>query len=322
MTISVVTPTFNRVLLLTRCYESLVAQSCQDFEWVVVDDGSTDETAASVRRWSTEAPFVVRLVQQQNRGKHVALNHAFATDLREYVLLLDSDDALAPEAVASLTKSLVHSDSRAVGLIGNRHALDTGTVIGRPMPDGLELTTGRELRERFGITGDTMRVYRSDVLRAHPFPVCDGERFMPENVVFDAIDHDHLVAVTHDVVYLCDYQETGLSANVMEQRAANPRGFAASLESSAWISERPLVAIKYTLKYQVWSKVFLGTFDAQGFRRRGIFRTCLPVAAALWKLRLPRFIFETRNWASPATTSPSQSALRRGDGDTARKSSG
>lgn len=302
--ITVVTTTYNRRALLERCYQSLLEQSSRDFDWLIVDDGSTDTTTDAVALWQTEADFAIRLIHKSNGGKHTALNRAFASDLGDYVLLLDSDDLLAREGIQRVMDALQSvRDGLPAGLIGHTHDLVTGRVVGLPLPSNVGLTTGRELRERHGVTGDTLRVYRADLLAHFAFPEFAGERFMPENVLFDEIDAHHRVVVTHEVIHLCDYQDDGLSSNIQRHRALSHQGFAAGLESTAWISRRPRWIVEYTLKYQVWSRVFRGDYGRKGFRRRIAFWLCLPVAATLHRLRRPSFIFQTLEWRQSPSAS-------------------
>jgi glycosyltransferase involved in cell wall biosynthesis len=294
MTFTVLTPTYNRLSLLGRCYKSLLRQTTMDFEWLVVDDGSTDGTSECVEGWSRSAPFRIRLLKKDNGGKHTAINVALDSDLRRYVILLDSDDALADGGIEVLARIMAGTAPAPVGVIGNRYDIHSGALIGKAIPDGVARASGRDLRERYNVQGDTLRVYRSDVLRQHRFPEFPGERFVPENVIFDPIDKDHELQVTREVIYLCEYQETGLSAAVMRHRALSPRGFAASLESSAWIARKPSAILEYTLKYQVWCKQFIGCYGLHKFRRKIVYLVCLPGAVALNALRRPRFIFSTR----------------------------
>lgn len=294
MSFTVITPTYNRAGLLRRCYESLTRQTCLDLEWLVVDDGSTDGTAEMVAGWARTAPFGIRLLRQPNGGKARALNRALDCDLRRFTILLDSDDALAEDAIGVLTAVIERAPTDCAGVIGNMHDMQTRSVIGRPVPEGIELSTGLELREQYGVRGDTVRVYRSDVLQRYRFPAFPGERFVPENVLFDPIDRRHRLAVARDPIYLCEYQPEGLTADVMRLRARNPRGFAASLESSAWVARKPREIVKSTLKYQVWCRQFFGEFAGPGFRRSAVYRLCLPVAVVLNAVRRPGFIFDTR----------------------------
>ena len=294
--ITVLTATYNRADLLRRCFESLLMQDAE-FEWLVIDDGSTDGTPEAVESWRTEAPFPVRLLSKPNGGKHSALNAALRAGLGKFTVLLDSDDALAPNALGRLTTMVNMAYGDLGGVIGNCHDHKSGVVIGSPIPSSLTWTTGRELREHWGVVGDTFRMYRSELLCRHPFPEFPGEKFVPENVVFDAIDDCARLLVTHDVMYLCDYQPRGLSAEIMHHRAQSPRGFATGLESTAWISRRVRLIVEYTLKYQVWCKVFLGTYGWSHFRRKGVYVICLP-AAVLFKVgHRPAFIFAARELA-------------------------
>ena len=96
-TFTVFTPTCNRCATLPRVYASLAAQTFRDFEWLIVDDGSTDCTAALVDKWTAQADFPIRYLRQENRGKHIASNRAVREARGELFLVLDSDDACVPQ---------------------------------------------------------------------------------------------------------------------------------------------------------------------------------------------------------------------------------
>ena len=300
MRLTILTTTYNRIGLLHRCFESLTDQAEDDFEWFVVDDGSTDETTRTVQEWQREAKFPIRLLSKENGGKHTALNAAIKEPLGDYVLFLDSDDALAPGAIQRLKVLADECDQlSAAGIIGNRHALQDGGLVGSPIPPEVSLTTGRELRERYGVTGDTLRVYQAKILRRYPLPHFEGEQFLPENIMFDQIDAAHRVLAAREVLYLCDYRPDGLSARILSHRAHSPHGFAVSLESSAWISRNSWQVVRYTLKYQVWSRRFFGNYGRAAFRRRVAYYVCLPAAELLYRLRKPAFIFDSYARARP-----------------------
>jgi glycosyltransferase involved in cell wall biosynthesis len=144
--ITVFTPTYQRADTLPRVYESLVAQTSRDFEWLIIDDGSTDETVDLVRRWiSDDPPFAIRYVYQENRGKHVADNRAVAEARTELIATLDSDDRYLPQTIASfleiwrgIPERERSSFSGAVALC----ALENGTIVGDPFPEDV-LDIGR-----------------------------------------------------------------------------------------------------------------------------------------------------------------------------------
>jgi glycosyltransferase involved in cell wall biosynthesis len=223
--ITVLTPTYNRAHTLDRAYQSLVAQTAQDFEWLVVDDGSTDGTPALLRDLRARAPFPLRVVAQANGGKHVALNAGSDAAAGEWVLILDSDDALVPDALATIRGAIAaRADPDVVGLCFRKAAFD-GTIVGIAAPEAdpvfLSPTHAGQL-----FRGDLAYVFRAVSLRAHPFPVIAGEIFFPELYVWNRIGDDgRILCFPSRAIYLCEYLPDGYSANFAHNLRRNPRGF-------------------------------------------------------------------------------------------------
>ena len=119
MTVTVFTPTYNRAYILPKLYESLKKQICNDFEWLIVDDGSTDETEKIVRGWLTEETFPVRYIKQLNGGKHAAINRGVLETKSELFFIVDSDDQLTPDAIAIIKQKYqeVRDDDTVAGII-------------------------------------------------------------------------------------------------------------------------------------------------------------------------------------------------------------
>jgi len=225
--LSIVTPTWNRAYTLARLADSIAAQGSRDFEWILVDDGSTDETPELAEALSGRGDLPAFLFRRKpNGGKHTALNEALELATGEYVLVVDSDDALPPDAVERIARALVpyRSDPGVAGLVGLR-ADPAGAVIGDRFPEGApprDLAT-ISFRERVG--GDKAEVVRLEVLKRYPFPVLAGERFLGEGVVWHRMAFDGLrFATVNDAFYLCDYRPDGLSARSLALRIANPKG--------------------------------------------------------------------------------------------------
>ncbi len=227
--ITIFTPTYNRAYILTRLYESLVAQTCRDFEWIVVDDCSTDDTAALLQRWAAEGRVNMRyILLPQNGGKHAAINHGVAAARAPWFFIVDSDDHLLDDAVewAVARAAEAQADPSVGGISGTRVHHD-GTRIGSPASfDDLECLP-TELALKHGITGDMAEIWRTDVLRALPFPVFEGERFCPEALVwFRIADRGLRVRYYCHPTYVCEYLGDGLTASIVRQRASSPQASA------------------------------------------------------------------------------------------------
>jgi glycosyltransferase involved in cell wall biosynthesis len=198
---TVLTPTFNRAHTLSRVWESLRAQTFQAFEWVVVDDGSTDGTEELIRRWS--APFPVRYLRQDNRGKHVAMNRGVEVARGELIATLDSDDACVP---AALERFDVHWCSIPVerrtafyGVVC--HCADpSGRRIGDPFPAQVVDARGLDCRYLWGVRGEKWGVVRADLMRARPFPEKPERTRIPESVVWDRIGQVYLARFVNEAL--------------------------------------------------------------------------------------------------------------------------
>ncbi len=184
---TVLTPTHNRAHTLHRVYESLNAQTLRDFEWLVVDDGSIDNTANIIREWSTQASFPIRYYYQSNSGKHVALNRALPLALGKLTLIADSDDSFVPN---TLERFLFHWDSvpkdQQEQFCGVTCLVqdESGQQIGGKYPFDPTDSSLLEVFYRYGVRQEQWSLYRTDVLRAFPFPEVSGEKFVLEGVVW------------------------------------------------------------------------------------------------------------------------------------------
>ena len=192
MLFTIFTAAFNRAWSLPRTYESLLQQSTGDFEWVLVDDGSTDQTSVLVERWAAEAPFPVRYFYQRHRGKHVAFNAGVRQAAGELFVSLDSDDQLKPDALLVLRTAwfAIPERQRYSGLqtlCEDQYGLLVGTRFPSSPLDVGEIV----LKGRLKVRGDKMRCRRTDVLRQYPFPEVEGIRFIPESFITYRIDRHY-----------------------------------------------------------------------------------------------------------------------------------
>ncbi len=225
--VSVITATWNRAHLLRRCYDSLCEQDPLPFEWIVVDDGSTDNTSDVLSSLEKSAPFSVRCFTQPNAGKHRAVNLAAAAVAGELALILDSDDMLTPQALAVVGREwkAIPADARAryAGLVG--HSVDShGAMIGKPFPAESEHVPSLRLFHSARVQGDKLFVHRAEILRQHPFPAFSGESFVSEGIVWDRIRTTYRYRLLNEALQIVEYQRDGLSARSLETRVRNPAG--------------------------------------------------------------------------------------------------
>lgn len=214
--ITVFTPTYNRAHLLPRLYDSLCKQTSFDFEWLVVDDGSTDNTQSLFNEWSYTKEFNIRYIKQNNGGKHRAINNGVNLANGQLFFIVDSDDWLSIDAIETIKSCealLKNSGGRFAGICCLRNYPD-GSIIGTTFRgDYVDALTYE--RGKIGITGDKSEIYYTEVLRRYPFPEIDGERFCPEALIWNRISEDGLkLRYFNKAIYYCDYQPDGLTSRI------------------------------------------------------------------------------------------------------------
>lgn len=225
--LTIFTPAYNRAHTLPRTYESLCKQSCKDFIWLIVDDGSTDNTAELVRGWqSRDNGFEIQYVYKENGGMHTAHNTAYENIKTELNVCIDSDDKMGENAVEKILSKWedVKNDGYA-GIIGLDADFD-GNIIGKGFPNDLTETSVIDYYTKGG-AGDKKMVYRTDIINKYPpYPVFEGEKYVSLAYKYRLIDQDYKLAVLDEVLCNVEYQADGSSNNMLHQYIKNPRGFA------------------------------------------------------------------------------------------------
>lgn len=225
--LTIFTPAYNRAHTLPRTYESLCRQSCKDFIWLIVDDGSADNTAELVRDWqSRDNGFEIQYIYKENGGMHTAHNVAYANIHTELNTCIDSDDMLADGAVEMILNKWAEVKGKGyAGIVGLDADFD-GKIIGKGFPDGLAETTLTGYYAAGG-SGDKKLVYRTDVIKQYPpYPVFEGEKYVALAYKYRLIDQDYKLAVLDEVLCNVEYQPDGSSGTMWKQYLRNPKGFA------------------------------------------------------------------------------------------------
>lgn len=226
-TLTVFTPAYNRAHTLPRTYESLLAQDCKDFVWLIVDDGSSDNTAELVKQWQAkDNGFEIRYIYKENGGMHTAHNTAYENIDTELNICIDSDDKLAFGAVEMILKKWNEVKHLGyAGLIGLDSDFD-GNLIGKGFSDGMSETTLMGYYAAGG-SGDKKLVYRTDVINQYPpYPVFEGERYVALAYKYRLIDQDYKLAVINEVLCNVEYQVDGHSTGMWKEYVRSPKGFA------------------------------------------------------------------------------------------------
>ena len=225
--LTIFTPAYNRAHTLPRTYESLCAQTCKDFIWLVVDDGSSDGTGDLVRSWQArDNGFEIQYIYKENGGMHTAHNTAYENIHTELNTCIDSDDKLAPGAVEKiLSKWETVRDMGYAGIIGLDADFD-GNILGRGFPEDMTETSVIGYYVAGGL-GDKKLVYRTDIINSYPpYPVFEGEKYVSLSYKYRLIDQTYKMAVLDEVLCHVEYQPDGSSNTMWRQYLLNPKGWA------------------------------------------------------------------------------------------------
>lgn len=211
------TPAYNRAYILPKLYESLRKQTSKDFEWIIVDDGSTDDTKVVYEGFKQDF-FPIRYIKQPNAGKHIAVNKGVELARGKWFFIIDSDDQLPADSIEKLEREEQTIDSENVGVIcGMKHYFN-GERIGGNLPFDRIDCTALDFRYKYRIKGDVAEVIRTSVMKEFPFPQYAGERFCPEALLFNRIAQKYLTHYFNECTYLCEYLPDGLSARITKVR--------------------------------------------------------------------------------------------------------
>lgn len=226
-TLTIFTPAYNRAHTLHRCYESLKKQSCKDFVWLIIDDGSTDNTADLVKKWQREDnDFEIKYICKANGGMHTAHNTAYENIDTELNVCIDSDDCIADEAVKKIIDFWKENGSdKYAGIVG-LDADFNNRIIGEKFDDSIKSTTLSGYYRKGG-KGDKKLVYRTDVINKYPpYPEFEGEKYVSLGYKYLLCDQDYELLVLNEILCNVEYQEDGSSMNMYKQYLRNPKGFA------------------------------------------------------------------------------------------------
>lgn len=224
--LTVFTPAYNRAKTLPRAFEALKKQSDKRFLWLIVDDGSTDNTKELVEEFQKEdCGFKIRYVYKENGGMHTAHNLAYRIIETELNVCVDSDDVLGEEAVKKILDFWdEHGSKEYAGLVGLDSDFD-GKIIGSGFPANLKKTTLGGYYRNKG-SGDKKLVLRTDVVKKYPpYPEYEGEKLVPLGSLYTLIDRDYELLVLDEVLCRVEYQTDGSGATIFKQYRQSPRGF-------------------------------------------------------------------------------------------------
>ena len=227
--LTVFTPAYNRADLLPRCFESMKRQSSKDFIWMIIDDGSTDNTRTLVEGWLKEPlDFEVVYYYKENGGLHTAYNEAIAHIETDLCVCIDSDDFMPDDAVERILDFWqAHGSDQVAGIVGLDYDLE-GNVIGDPLPNQKTINLIDLLVGRYPIVnGDRTNVIRTELYKKYaPMKVFPGEKNFNPHYMHLQISQEYDFLVLNENLRFVDYQPGGMSASMWKQYRNSPRSFA------------------------------------------------------------------------------------------------
>lgn len=293
-TYTVFTPTFNRAHLLPRAYKSLQEQTFRDFEWLIVDDGSTDGTETLVKQWQKDAEFPIRYYWQENSGKHVAINRAVNLAAGELFVILDSDDWLVPNALERILyhwHAIPRNQRDEFTGVAGLCAYPDGAIIGTPFPQDVLDANAITIRTIYRVEGDKFGMNRTDVLRQFPFPE-DLGKFVTEALIWRRIALQYKIRYVNEVFAYKEYQEGGLTDRTNPIRALRLRvesALAMRLVQRelaelppSWVSGKDrLKAYSNYVRWSLHGKVGFLRQLAEA-KRKGLYLVSIPIGILLY----------------------------------------
>lgn len=253
--LAIVTPTYNRAHTLPKLYDSLRRQTSHALVWYVVDDGSQDSTRQLVSGFLADQ-FPILYLHKENGGKHTAINFACERIGEELTWIVDSDDFLAEDAVETVCRDWeIYRDDPHIAGMSYYKLHPSGERVGDPYPDAEPtVKTYIQMRINGNVRGDKAEVYRTSLLRAHPFPVFPEERFLSEAVVWMEIGRSYALAFIPKGVYYCEYLQDGLSHSGRRKQIQNPRGTMAHAKAHLIPQVNLRIRWKYLVLYSAASR--------------------------------------------------------------------
>lgn len=226
MKISVLTPTFNRANFLERVYKSLLKNKeyIQNIEWLIMDDGSTDNTKSVIEKLKDENKIEIKYYYQENQGKMVAINKLVEQSTGDLIVDCDSDDYFTKDAFKIIKEEFekYKAEKNIYGLCFLKYD-QNGNNMGNNFKK--EKTTMFDLYFKEGETGEKAIVFYSNIRKQYKHELEKNERFVTEARMYHKIDEKYQMICVNKPIMKCEYQEKGYTKNISKQFKENPNGY-------------------------------------------------------------------------------------------------
>lgn len=228
MLLTIFTPTYNRAHLLPQLFESIQNQSNGNFEWLIVDDGSIDGTRELVEQFKEKADFPIRYIFQENQGKHVAINTAIGKTETPFLLTVDSDDILLENVLEILEKKIgsILDNPKIVAICSPIQRKNSPDLLINKKIKKDFISNSFELENKYKIKGEFSFVLKTEIIKAYPYPVFPGEKFIRESYLYKRLSERYNFLYISESLVEAEYQEDGLSANFKRILNQSPKGAA------------------------------------------------------------------------------------------------
>lgn len=227
MFLSICTPTYNRAHTLSRTYESLLSQTNTNFEWIIIDDGSIDETKSLVEKWINEDLIKIDYYFQENQGKHIALNKGMEYASGELFTCLDSDDWLYEDAIEFILNKwkTLKSNRNLAGII-TLDSFENNEIVGTKFPLHLSQINWIDMVFKYRVKGDKAYYFRTDIIKNYPFPNYKNNKHMPPSYQYYQISKKYNFFIVNKPTKFVEYLEDGISRNKYRKYVIAPDNFA------------------------------------------------------------------------------------------------
>lgn len=278
MLLSIFTPTYNRAYKLNDIYEGLKKQPSKEYEWLIVDDGSTDETEEVVSQLQKESIIQIKYLKKKNGGKHTAHNTAVDIARGKMFMCLDSDDLLDDNAIGTLIDTIKECTSDE-GIIAYKCDLNN-KLLSDKFPEVYRVDDTYALGRKYGCRGEFVLIYPTELLKKNKFPVFENEKFLTESVLYDRLKCS--MRLLPEIIEVCEYQTDGLTSNLNRIMQNNPTGyclyFMQRIDMQESIKERMITIGKY-LCFKHLSKTKKVTYAG---KYSVLVRFCYPLGWVTW----------------------------------------
>ena len=243
--ITVFTATYNRSYTLFRLYESLINQSSKNFEWLIVDDGSADDTKELIESFILDQKIDIKYYRQQNGGKHRAINKGVQLARGELFYIVDSDDFLVTDSLEMILDIYngIKDDNDFAGVCGLKVYPNMTPLGGEPDFEVID-ANAIDIRYKYHIKEDLAEVFKTEILKDFAFPDIEGEKFCPESLLWNRIAEKYKLRYTNKKIYICEYLEDGLSKASVKIRIKSPNYATTFYQELFYLN----IPIKYRIK--------------------------------------------------------------------------